>query len=270
MGQRSSCLTVFLFTLGFLQSKATAADSTAVALEPVKPTAIRAPAEPFAESAGQTLSTAPWNRVLLRHLKDGRINFKTLAQDTAARQDLDAFIAAIGSMPESEPLASWINTYNALVVHAVLQRYPIASVGDVPNFFSKITYRVAGTQRSLDDIENGVMRPRFKDARIHMALNCGAVSCPMLPQVAFEQAALDEQLDALAQEVVNDGHHVVLKNDQLEISALFAWFEEDFAGKAGSVVGWIKRYARSDQLKTLPDDIPLLVQPYDWALGAAH
>ena len=238
--------------------------------EPIKPTAIRAPDEPFAETTAQTLDTAPLNRVLHKHLHDGRINFKALQQDTAARKDLAAFVSAIGVMPESEPLASWINTYNALVVDAVLQRYPIGSVGDVPDFFSKIMYQVAGKQRSLDDIENGVMRPRFKDARIHMALNCGAVSCPNLPTIAFEQATLDDQLTALAVEVINDGHHVALKDGKLEISALFAWFEEDFVGEAGSIMGWVKRYATSENLKSLPDDIPLLEQPYDWNLGASH
>jgi hypothetical protein len=259
------CKLIFRSTMLFV-----ALASSLIASEPVKPTAIHESTKSFTETAPQTLDTAPLNRVLLKHLHNGRIDFKALQQDTTARQDLAVFVTAIGDMPESEPLASWINTYNALVVDAVLQRYPIGGVGDVPDFFSKIMYRVAGKERSLDDIENGVMRPRFKDARIHMALNCGAVSCPNLPKMAFEQGSLDEQLEALTIEVINDGHHVALQDGQLEISALFSWFEDDFVSEAGSVVGWIKRYATSETLKSLPDDIPLKEQPYDWALAAAH
>ena len=116
-----------------------------------KPTAIHAPAEPFAETATQSLDTAPLNRILQKHLHDGRLDFVALQKDAAARADLQAFLAAIAAMPESEPLASWINTYNALVIDAVLQRYPLASVSEVPDFFSKIMYRVAGVERSLDD-----------------------------------------------------------------------------------------------------------------------
>ena len=236
--------------------------------EAFKPTAVHEQAAPFAETAVQTLDSAPLNRILQKHLYDGRMDFAALKKDTAARKDLEVFLAAIASMPEGEPLASWINTYNALVIDAVVQRYPLASVTDVPDFFSKIMYKVAGKERSMDDVENGVIRPRFKDARIHVALNCGAVSCPKLPAVAFEQATLQQDLDALAREVVNDGHHIVLNDGKLEVSALFIWFKDDFIRDGGSLAGWFRKYADADPLKTIPDDVPLVEQPYDWKLGA--
>lgn len=184
-----------------LQASSRAPEETSAPPVAIKPTAIHMPAEPFAESAAQTLDSASLNRVLRTHLHNGRIDSAGLQKDAAARKDLAAFVKAIGEMPARN-------------------------------------------------------RPRFHDARIHMALNCGAVFCPGLPEVAFEQGTLDGQLTVLAREVINDGHHVVWKNGQLEVSALFDWFEDDFVGEAGSVVGWIKRYAESDDLKTLPEDAP--------------
>ena len=126
--------------------------------ESFKPTDVHAAEEPFAETAAQTLDTAPMNQVLQKHLHDGRIDFRALKKDEAARKDLQSFLDAIAVIPESEPLSSWINTYNLLVIDAVLQRYPLVSFTDVPEFFSKIKYPVAGKQRSMD-MENCRSQP---------------------------------------------------------------------------------------------------------------
>jgi len=234
-----------------------------------KPTTTKPSKKGFVTSGPQTLDPAPLDRVLKAHLKKGRMDYAALKKDAAARKDLDAFVAAVGTMPEAEPLSSWINAYNALVIHSVLQHYPIKSVNDVPGFFKSIKYKVAGKQRTLDDVENGVIRPRFKDARVHVALNCGAVSCPELPATAFDEATMDKQLTALAKAVVNGGQHVAVKDGKLEMSVLFGWFKDDFVRDAGSLLAWFKRYADTDDLKNLPDDAPVVERPYDWALADA-
>ena len=175
-------------------------------------------------------------------------------------------------MSDSEPLSSWVNAYNVLVIRAVLERYPLKSVKDAEGgdfrFFREIRYTVAGEERSLDDIENGVIRPRFEDARIHVALNCGALSCPPLPPKAFEAATLDADLDRLARVTVNDGHHVYLKDGKLVVNEIFKWFEADFTRDEGSLLKWIQTYSNDPAVDGLTTDVIIEVYPYDWALTA--
>ena len=37
---------------------------------------------------------------------------------------------------------------------------------------------VGGSMYSLDNIEHDTLRPSYRDARIHAAVNCASVSCP--------------------------------------------------------------------------------------------
>ena len=236
-----------------------------------KPTALHAPSAPVPKADKQTLDSTPFNAILAKHLKHGRIDYAGLQADTAATAQLQNYVEAIGRMPETEPLSSWINTYNALVVHAVLERYPLKSVKDAEGgdfrFFREIRYTVAGQERSLDDIENGIIRPRFEDARIHVALNCGALTCPPLPPKAFEEATLDAALDRLAKETVNDGRHLYTEDGKLVVNEIFKWFEADFARDGGSLLKWIQAYSDDPAIDRLPADVAIEVYPYDWALS---
>lgn len=230
---------------------------------PAATTTTDEPASPAA-----ALDPTPLDKVLRAHVRGGRVDYAALKADKRAQKLLDAFLAAAATMPEGAPLSAWLNVYNAIVIKLVLERYPIASVMDVPDFFKALKVRVAGKPRSLDAIEHQVIRPRFKDARVHFALNCGAVSCPELHGRAFVEATLDANLDALARKAVNDSTHVALRDGKLLLSAIFFWFEEDFVREAGSVVAWIKRFG-GQRYAQLPADTPRVKRDYDWSLSDA-
>ena len=246
--------------------------TTAAGADEEKPTQPNAPTADAPKLGEQTLDSAPFNAVLAKHLKSGRIDYAGLAADTSATEQLQEYVQAIARMPEAEPLSSWINAYNALVVHAVLERHPLQSVKDAMGgdfkFFREIFYTVAGVKRSLNDIENGVIRPRFEDARIHVALNCGALSCPPLQPQAFEASTLDADLDQLAKVTVNDGNHVYTKDGKLVVNEIFRWFEPDFARDRGSLLKWIQAYSEDPTIDGLNADVAIDVYPYDWALSA--
>jgi hypothetical protein len=218
--------------------------------------------------ADHELDPAPFDAVLRAHVRDGRVDYRALKRDAGARAKLGAFVESAVRMSPQAPLASWLNVYNALVVQQVLERYPIDSVMAVSGFFDKLRHPVAGEPRTLDGIEHGVIRKRFPDARVHFALNCGAVSCPPLSPRAFRESTLDARLDALARAAVNDPAHVERQGDALHVSALFFWFREDFVRDAGSVQKWIDRYADPKGLGAVAADAELVQRDYDWALAA--
>ena len=65
--------------------------------------------------------------------------------------------------------------------------------------------RVEGEKLSLDDIEHGIMRPFFKDPRVHYAVNCAALGCPNLMVKAFTEGNAEAMLEA-APGIERDGN----------------------------------------------------------------
>ncbi len=160
-------------------------------------------------------------REVLQHLE--RFDLKTL--DAPARKT-----------------AFWINAYNALMLHAVAQtpaRTDVLGSDNGARFF-KTPHTVGGVDVTLDQIENVILRRQdgpaalkklqvpALDPRIHVALNCAAVSCPRLRPVALTPGNLDAQLDAGMRDFVNSTQHFRVENGAVEMSSLLDWFGSDF------------------------------------------
>lgn len=224
--------------------------------------------EPEQESAApQALPTDRYGRVLKRYASARGFDYRALKGDTERTQDLKAYVSALATMPESAPLADWLNAYNALVVSSVIERWPVKSVMKVDGFFKKIPHQVAGKARTLDDIEHKVVRARFKDARVHFALNCGARSCPALYGEPFTSADVDETLDELTRTALAQPLHLRRKGKGLQATALLFWFKEDFVRDAGSVIGFLRKHAPRQTMQGLSDDAKISERNYDWALN---
>lgn len=213
--------------------------------------------------------TAALERVLVATVHGGRVDYAAFGRDPTLRADLDRYVASLATMPDGAGLADWLNAYNGLVVSSVVAHYPIRSVREVPGFFDRQRHRVAGSERTLDAIENQVIRPRFHDARVHVALVCGAVGCPSLPSHVFRASSLDATLTRLARAVVASERYVRTRGGQLALSEIFFWFREDFERDAGSVLAWLRRYDERGRLAAFPADVTPLRIPYAWSLNDA-
>ena len=144
---------------------------------------------PLAPPPGKKLLHRRWDRLLKASVtSSGRVDYDRLRGKDAA--ELKAHLRELaGANPDrlgnkNETKAFWINAYNAVCVqtiidHGVPDSVPHAAIFGT-NIFTERTYRIAGKVRSLDDIEHGILRKRFKDNRVHAALVCGASSCPRL------------------------------------------------------------------------------------------
>ncbi len=189
-------------------------------------------------------------------------------------------------------LAFWINIYNALVVHGILELDVSKSVKEVPSFFKAVCYNVGGYVFSLDDIEHGILRgnrkkhllsakpfsvgdPRKKfivekvDPRIHFALVCGSNSCP--PIDVYEEKEIDEQLELVASGFINSEEVIVEEESKrLRVSRIFKWYEDDFGGREG-VLSLIIKYRydpqEKDFLKKAVSELRILYNDYDWSLN---
>ena len=187
-----------------------------------------------------------WNALLGQYVAaDGRVNYKGLKTDAAA---LDRVTRAFSTRAPSEKwsknerLAFWINAYNAFTLKLIVDNYPISSItlldGGKPWEVKRI--RIDGTAYSLNQIENDIIRPQFKDARIHFALNCAAKSCPPLYNKAFVPVDLDKQLEQRTRAYIRTlgkGWSA----SAAEVSKIFEWYKDDF----GDLPTFLNRYART-------------------------
>ena len=177
--------------------------------------------------------------------------------------------------PTSEAQRSyWINTYNTLVLQAVLVYWPLESVRDVKisftsrlvpgkGFFYDRKIVVGGKHTSLYKFEKQVLRNQ-KDSRLHFALNCASDSCPVLR--AWEWS--DEQLDAAARDFINDRANVSIDDDTLYLSSIFKWYKKEFPD---DIYAYLQQYAEpglGHQLQAANDyNYRIRYRPYDWSLN---
>jgi hypothetical protein len=226
-----------------------------------------------------------WARFLAEYVEPGENCLSRVAYGEVTAQDragLDAYLAMLAGVPVTklsrrEQMAYWINLYNALTVRVVLDHYPVASIRDIdisPGLFSSGPWRaqlitVEGEQLSLDDIEHRILRPIWRDPRVHYAVNCASEGCPSLQRRPFESRDLDQQLDMAAMGFVNCPKGVRLGPDGLWVSSIYGWFEEDFGGDDAGVIRHLMAYAAPNLAMRLQTLDGIDSHGYDWSLNDA-
>lgn len=225
-----------------------------------------------------------WDSFVKRNVVVGgdgvhRLDYAGLA--ATAGPELDGIIAdlakvKISSFARDEQFAFWANLYNAVTVKVILDHYPVDSIQDVdisPGLFAsgpwgKELVSVEGEALTLNEIEHRILRPIWRDPRVHYAVNCASIGCPNLATEAFTGSDLEAQLDAAARSYVNDPRGVTIEGDKVTVSKIYDWFHEDFGNSTKSVLAHLKRYAepglaaRLDEIGTIED------AAYDWSLNA--
>jgi len=234
--------------------------------------------------SAKSVDHSGWDRFLATHVtshQDGvnRISYGSV--DATGNKNLDEYIArltsvSVQSLSRPEQLAYWINLYNALTVKVVLSHYPVASIRDIdisPGLFSdgpwdKKLVSVGGEPVNLNDIEHRILRPIWRDPRIHYALNCASIGCPNLQKKAFTAANAERMLEDAARAYINDPRGVRVEDDSLVVSSIYAWFTDDFGGGVAGVLAHLRKYADSE-LKSKLDTEGELEDAYDWTLNDA-
>jgi hypothetical protein len=183
---------------------------------------------------------------VLRYVRPPRVDYAALKTDRAA---LDRVVAAFDSAAaRAEPawtreqrMAFWINAYNAFTLRVIVEHYPIQSglltlqprnsIRQIDGVWTDVKWRAAGRTVTLDDIEHRILRPLFKDARIHFAVNCASVSCPPLAARPYRPDTLDAQLNDAARAYLASSEGLRIDGDTLRVSSIFKWYGEDFVAE---------------------------------------
>jgi len=247
---------------------------------------------------------AAWDALLRQHVvlitsgKASQVRYAGLQRDHAA---LNGYLGALSAVTQSEfngwskaqQMAFLINAYNAFAIRKILTRYPdIGSIWDfgrvLGNPFRDRFFMLLGQRTSLDGVEHGTLRKPgvYDEPRVHFAVNCASVGCPMLREEAYVADRLDAQLEDQTRRFLGDRMRNRYANGHIELSMIFHWYREDWtrgyrgfsalAPPALSLEAWLARYAA-----LLADDVreqnlirsgkaPLQFLDYDWTLNTAR
>ncbi|NIO40956.1 MAG: DUF547 domain-containing protein, partial [Burkholderiales bacterium] len=168
-------------------------------------------------SAVTTIDHGRWDHFLKTYVSafpDGVNRLAYARVSETDRKRLDRYIDDLVALPISaysrnDQRAYWINLYNALTVQLILDHYPVKSIRHIkPHPFAIGPWRkklitVEGERLSLDDIEHRILRPIWRDPRLHYAVNCAAIGCPNLQTEAYTASNADTLLDRGAKTYVN-------------------------------------------------------------------
>jgi hypothetical protein len=214
--------------------------------------------------------------LLKKYVKKGHVNYQGFKNEEA---ELDEYLKVlentdVNSLSSSERFAYYVNAYNAWTIKLILSGYPgINSIKELGSFiktpWKKKIVRSEGTLLTLDDIEHNILRPMFKDPRIHFAINCAAFSCPPLRSEPYQGKILDQQLNDSTRVFINNPKRNYLEGNTLYVSKIFKWFAEDFDH---DVVGFVSAYAEGDfkkQLDIKKDILKVKYLYYDWSLNGS-
>ena len=213
------------------------------------PAGITTPALVAASPQAFDHTYVPYAALLARHVHGGRVDYQGLAADRPALADVASGFGAVGGAAErawsrDERLAFWINAYNVFTLQAIVQHYPIRagwsglgprnSVRQIAGVWDRLTWRVAGREVTLDDIEHRILRPEFKDPRIHFAVNCASVGCPPLRSEPYRAGAISAQLDANARSYLASPQGVRVVGKALLVTSILKWYGDDFVERFGA------------------------------------
>ena len=201
----------------------------------------------------------------------------------ADRQLLSQYLSQLQSVDprtlnKTEQLAYWLNLYNSRTVSIVLENYPTRSIRKIKtNFFDFVgpfdddVLTVIGKPLSLTTVESGILRPVWKDPRIHYALNCASYGCPNLNKRAWTPFNIESRLDQAAYTFLNSGRGIKTQffGTRVVASKIFKWYKEDFGDTDQQVLDHIRQYASPELRNQLSGVTKINGHFYDWSLNDA-
>ena len=241
-------------------------------------------------------SYVEYGRLLRRHVVGIRVDYTTLR---LKQTSLNTLVSEFGQVArdefeawsDTEQIAYLVNAYNAFTLKAVIDHYPIKrrwfdffnppnSIKQIPGVWSRLRWRAAGNEITLDDIEHGRLRQHYNEPRIHFAVNCASVSCPPLRPEPYVAERLERQLIIATGEFLASNLGVEVKEDTLRVSSMLKWFGDDFieqysrlvktngSAKERALIGVIAKYGPPNAARVAQSgNARIQFLKYDWSLN---
>ncbi len=230
--------------------------------------------------SASTFDHSKFDQILKEYVdNNGLVDYNSIAKDRRFAEYVESLAGArVVEFSRDGQLAFWINAYNAVTIDKVIKKKPKKSVREtfVPGvwtstkFFTTKENIVASKRVSQDDIEHEILRKQFKDPRIHFAIICASMGCPLLPRIAYTEENVQARLEEETRKYLNSprGTRIDRAENTLHVSKLFDWFATDFIQKSGSTLAFMRPYLNEETLSFLERDPKISYLEYNWALNA--
>ncbi len=223
----------------------------------------------------QAIDYSQFDRLTRTYINaDGLVNYVALKRELAVLKTFTDQLSTVS--PDSHPqlfkddkdkLRYFATAYNAWVLYLVTSNYPKRDLLWGLLGFKDQQIRLGGQMSSLETLEHKILRPRFKDPRVHFYINCAAKDCPPLPQGAIPSGQTDAALDQAARRFINNTKYVNYDaaRKRLSISPIFKWFAEDFLGylktqrgpASPHIAQFLLQYLNDGAIKTALAGVPV-------------
>ncbi len=215
-----------------------------------------------------------FDALLKKYVNDqGLVNYAAWKSNADDMAGLNAYLKEFAPKPEkpvegNERAAALTNLYNAGVVSWILQNYPTESVWETKDPFAAKRYTVGGEQVSLDDIENGSLRPQI-GIGAHSVLVCAARSCPPLQRTAYTAGGFENQNAKAYSTWLGrpDLNAFDPAKKKAEVSSIFKWFKEDFDKAGGAKKVLAEKAPGKDRAFLAGGDYDVSYLSYNWGLN---
>lgn len=229
-----------------------------------------------------TIDHSGWDTLLKQYViidhPSGINRFRYADVQKADRQQLNRYVSKLESLDprtynRNEQKAYWINLYNAAVVKQVLEYYPVKNITDVDRNggdgpWDEAIVTIMGQRLSLNDIEHRILRPLWKDHKVHFALACGGLGCPDLQPVAYNGRDIRTQLRQAGRDFINHPRGVRLEKGLMRLSYIFDWYRNDFAKDDKGMLKLFAHYAEDRKALYLLGFQGTIEYQNDWTLNA--
>ena len=210
------------------------------------------------------------DQTLKQFVKDGHVDYQGIKAKPSL---LKKYLLLTGEVSESdfqafsdkEQLAFLINLYNASTLQLIVDHYPIESIRKIGNAvkgpWSQPIVKLHGKLITLNQLEHDIIRKRYKEPRIHMALVCAAKSCPPLRSEIYTAEKLDAQLDDQSNKFLLSPSGLVINRTKgrAKISKIFKWYKKDFPE--------LTKFIEKHSGKSL-EGLKIRYLDYNWALNS--
>jgi hypothetical protein len=229
-----------------------------------------------------------WQAFLDRFVKEGLVDYGAVKKapnllDKAIRNLEKASEKEYRPWDREEKMAFWINAYNVAAVKVVTEHYPIErsfswkavvfpknSIQQINDVWERGIIRIMGKQHSLDGIQKGILLKQFQEPRVHFAIVCASIGCPVLREEPYLGEKLGRQLADQTRRFLSDPAKARYEaaEEKLLLSPIFKWYREEFRQEAGSLVRYVKENAPTGAMQTIDEDrLKVEYLEYDWSLN---
>lgn len=183
---------------------------------------------------------------------------------------------------EDDRKAFWINTYNAMVLDAVIGQYPLhGGIQTLKNVW-QAPHPLARGSISLEQVEDKLRS--FGDVRVFFAICSAARSAPELWTHAYGPTTLEEQLERAVNNFCANPQNLRLDKsaNELHLSSLFERYGPEFSSPLQSIPSelasytpqeravlafLLKRIPSADRQHILSKRPKIVYENFDWSLN---